>query len=191
MENEKHPSIPVPLVSRLDHLESIMKDLERKQNLAKWGCNSNNSERQRQHLPLNLAAREAYFKGSLLDRVASLENRLFQLCLELESSSTYGNSTETNISRDASSSQGSKKHVSEFSKNPYQPQKHEPGPQVLATSNSSENQGKYWKKVQQRRKQPSPIKQRGKSKINRDEKTCNGGKTRVSSNWPHLKLLGC
>lgn len=70
-----------------------MKDLERKQNLAKWGCNSNNSERQRQHLPLNLAAREAYFKGSLLDRVASLENRLFQVIFNLIFFFNYRNNT--------------------------------------------------------------------------------------------------
>lgn len=30
-------------------------------------------------MPLDLAMREAYFKGSLLDRVTSLEHRLFQV----------------------------------------------------------------------------------------------------------------
>lgn len=54
-----------------------MKNLESKRNTGKWGSSTQAVERQ--YLPLNLAVREAYFKGSLLDRVASLENRLFQV----------------------------------------------------------------------------------------------------------------
>ncbi|KAJ4728689.1 putative Microspore-specific promoter 2 [Melia azedarach] len=183
MENDKHAHHSMPLVSRLDHLESIMKNLESKRNTGKWGSSTQAVERQ--YLPLNLAVREAYFKGSLLDRVASLENRLFQLCLELESSSTSCTS-----SGDASSSlQGSKQEVAcslptFFNHNPKQE------PQVQA--NLSEIQGKHSKVIQQRGKQVGcPIKEKGKSKGNRDDKRSKSEKKRASSNWPHLKMLGC
>ncbi|CAH8311851.1 unnamed protein product [Eruca vesicaria subsp. sativa] len=37
--------------------------------------------------------RKAYFKGSLLDRITALETKLFQICLELESSKASSTST--------------------------------------------------------------------------------------------------
>ncbi|KAK5812978.1 hypothetical protein PVK06_028424 [Gossypium arboreum] len=86
----------MPLVSRLDHLDFIMKYLEGKISLQKG--------MEKARLPLDLAMREAYFKGSLLDRVTSLEHRVFQLCLDLEFSST--SSTSTSTSGYASSSRG-------------------------------------------------------------------------------------
>ncbi|XVF13619.1 hypothetical protein REPUB_Repub08aG0223100 [Reevesia pubescens] len=98
MENGRKSHSSMPLVSRLDHLDFIMKYLEGKRILHKG--------REKECMPLDLAMREAYFKGSLLDRVTSLEHRLFQLCLELESSST--SSTSTSTSGCASSSLGSR-----------------------------------------------------------------------------------
>jgi hypothetical protein len=56
-----------------------MKYLERKQSLAIWGSNGLAQGLERQCVPLDLAAKEAVFKGSLLDRVTSLEHRLFQV----------------------------------------------------------------------------------------------------------------
>jgi hypothetical protein len=52
-----------------------MKYLERKQSCS----NSLGQALERQCVPMDLAAKEADFKGSLLDRVASLEHRLFQV----------------------------------------------------------------------------------------------------------------
>ncbi|GAV87968.1 hypothetical protein CFOL_v3_31392 [Cephalotus follicularis] len=70
--SQSHSSMP--LASRLDHLDFIMKYLERKQEMARWG-----SREDCMPMPLDLALRDAYFKGSFLDRVASLEHRLFQV----------------------------------------------------------------------------------------------------------------
>ncbi|CAI0418581.1 unnamed protein product [Linum tenue] len=91
---------PVPLVSRLDHLDSLMKYLEGKQNSQKGlggggGGGGGEAAKQQTAALLEVAMREAYFKGSLLDRVASLEHRLFQLCLEMESTNTSTSSSQT------------------------------------------------------------------------------------------------
>ncbi|OIV94456.1 hypothetical protein TanjilG_25518 [Lupinus angustifolius] len=79
-----------------------MKYLERKQR-----CGSNVSADKQ---PLDLAKKENYYKGTLLDRVVCLEHRLYQLFLEVDSSSSSlplsRASTET--SGESSSSQGSK-----------------------------------------------------------------------------------
>lgn len=61
-----------------------MKYLERKQNLAKLEGNNGSSagevlKKKKQCMPIDLALKETYFKGSLMDRVAALENRLFQV----------------------------------------------------------------------------------------------------------------
>lgn len=57
-----------------------MKYLERKQKFAKLGSNgSSGAKLKGQCLPTDLDLKETYFKGSLLDRVAALEHRLFQV----------------------------------------------------------------------------------------------------------------
>ncbi|CAN1356897.1 hypothetical protein LINPERPRIM_LOCUS44085 [Linum perenne] len=87
---------PVPIVSRLDHLDSLMKFLEGKQNSQKClngGGTADTAKLQQNAALMEVAMKEAYFKGSLLDRVASLEHRLFQLCMEMESTSTSASSS--------------------------------------------------------------------------------------------------
>jgi hypothetical protein len=66
-----------------------MKYLERKQSLAVWSSSSLAQGLERQCVPLDLAAKEADFKGSLLDRVASLEHRLFQVYIYIFFLSNY------------------------------------------------------------------------------------------------------
>lgn len=61
-----------------------MKYLERKQNLAKLESNNGSSSaggelKKKQCMPVDMALKETHFKGSLMDRVAALENRLFQV----------------------------------------------------------------------------------------------------------------
>lgn len=57
-----------------------LKYLEGKQRLPK--CSMRGTERQ-PAVPLDLAVREAYFKGSLMERVAFLERRLFQVNIHI------------------------------------------------------------------------------------------------------------
>ncbi|XP_010530027.1 PREDICTED: uncharacterized protein LOC104806705 isoform X1 [Tarenaya hassleriana] len=94
MENERHSLSSLPMLARLDHLDFIIKNMEKQENNynPKWR-EIENGVMTRGRPALDTAVRDAYFKGSLLERVAALENRLFQLCMELESSSTSSTST--------------------------------------------------------------------------------------------------
>ncbi|XP_021765470.1 uncharacterized protein LOC110729993 [Chenopodium quinoa] len=75
------------LNSRLDHLDSTIKYLEgRKCSSARWtndgaGLGAVN----RDCIPIDLAVKEAQSKGSILDRITSLEERLIQVCSLIES----------------------------------------------------------------------------------------------------------
>ncbi|XP_048637353.1 uncharacterized protein LOC111198765 [Brassica napus] len=90
MEQQRHSLSSVPMLSRLDHLDFVTNNLERQQNLPKWKGES--SSITRGLIGSGMMVREAYFKGSLLDRIATLDTRLLQICLELESSNASSNS---------------------------------------------------------------------------------------------------
>ncbi|EXB99726.1 hypothetical protein L484_023256 [Morus notabilis] len=102
-----------PLVSRLDRLDFLMKYLERRTKFQ--GLESNNDITANFYggvvdrngcIPMDLALKEVQFKGSLVDRVAALESRLFQLCLDIESSGTSrasSSGTSSQTSGDTSS----------------------------------------------------------------------------------------
>ncbi|KAL5724366.1 hypothetical protein ACHQM5_007637 [Ranunculus cassubicifolius] len=100
----------MPVHSRMDRLDSLIKYLEEKQNSSGWGrgmgMNSNHGV-QKQGMPIDLAVRDIHTKGSILDRVALLENRLFQLCLEIEASSSTSRSYAAHTSDNTSDRQGS------------------------------------------------------------------------------------
>ncbi|KAL0693306.1 hypothetical protein Bca4012_060486 [Brassica carinata] len=91
MEQQRHSLSSLPMLSRLEHLDFVLKNLERQQTLPKWKDESTSTTRGL--IDRGTAVREAYFKGSLLDRIAALETRLFQICLELESGSASSTST--------------------------------------------------------------------------------------------------
>ncbi|GAB4857826.1 hypothetical protein Ancab_015731 [Ancistrocladus abbreviatus] len=80
-------SISMPLVSRLDRLESLMNLLEDQKSVLRRGASSTNTfhASEKKCIPMGLAVKEAECKGSLLDRVEALEDRLVQLCVQLES----------------------------------------------------------------------------------------------------------
>ncbi|KAE8676966.1 Mitochondrial substrate carrier family protein isoform 1 [Hibiscus syriacus] len=169
----------MPLVSRLDHLDFMMKYLEGKISLQKG--------MEKACLPLDLAMREAYFKGSLLDRVTSLEHRLFQLCLDLESSSTL--STLTSTSGYASSSQGSRaqpipRSIPTFA-NSNKLRKEEARLPLLSRS---QIQGESETMLPQKKKDLNPLKHKRSSK---KEIICSNSGKKVSPNWSHWKILGC
>ncbi|XWS62145.1 hypothetical protein CRYUN_Cryun07bG0185800 [Craigia yunnanensis] len=181
MENGRRSQTSIPLVSRLDHLDFIMKYLEGKRSLQKG--------MEKECKPLDLAMREAYFKGSLLDRVTSLEHRLFQLCLELESSST--SSTSTSTSGCASSSLGSKgqpisRSLPTFT-NSNQAHK-QASHQVLFTRSEIQEESET---MLQKKKDPNLLKQKaGNKKSSKIAKVSKSGK-KVPPKWSHWKILGC
>ncbi|KAB1220792.1 hypothetical protein CJ030_MR3G027892 [Morella rubra] len=199
MENGRRQSYSsMPLVSRLDHLDFTMKYLERKQSTPIWGSNSLGPAGvlQGQPLPMELAVKEAASKGSLLDRVSSLEHRLCQLCLsETHSSSTSSSSSRVSAQTlgDTCSGQGFKVGESSASlpafNNPILlPDKlmsHE-------TVKRLEIQGKRQRTLMKELKPASlPKQRRGSSGSNKDKKTCQNRKKGIAPNWPRLKLLGC
>uniref|UniRef100_A0A7N0UVM4 Uncharacterized protein n=1 Tax=Kalanchoe fedtschenkoi TaxID=63787 RepID=A0A7N0UVM4_KALFE len=95
--DEKQRSVAIlPLLSRIDRLETAMRRLEMKQSSSPSGCSTANtafspssgvtSEHQLPvALDLDVALKETSFKGALLERIKTLENRLFQLRLRVES----------------------------------------------------------------------------------------------------------
>ncbi|KAF6174226.1 hypothetical protein GIB67_033758 [Kingdonia uniflora] len=103
MEKENNlqvSSSPMPIISRLDRLDHLMQYLEEKQNLsrrcneASLGWTEDDVPDKQQCKPLSSALDEVHLKGTLMERVAMLENRFVQLNLEME---------EGNISRSSSS----------------------------------------------------------------------------------------
>ncbi|XVE57449.1 hypothetical protein DITRI_Ditri04bG0091600 [Diplodiscus trichospermus] len=140
-------------------------------------------------IPLDVAIREAYFKGSLLDRVTYLERRLFQLCLELESSST--SSTSTSTSGCASTSLGSRgqpisRSLPTFT-NSKQAYKQE-SRQVQFTMPEIQERSEIMLK---KKKDPYPHKQQGGNKnSSKKEKISKSGK-KASPKWSHWNILGC
>ncbi|KAJ6703951.1 hypothetical protein OIU85_029842 [Salix viminalis] len=184
MEAARHSHSSMPLVSRLDHLDFAMKYLEGKQHLPKWRGNCSVGGAGRQSMTMDLAVKEAYLKGSLMDRVACLEHRLFQLCLELDSSSTSATSSRT--SGYASSGQGLPTFTLATFNNPNRGESLDNASRVaLQAREKSQMQ-------EQERKHSKSTKQKlGKNRADKDEKKCKSGKKKVTPKWPRLKLLGC
>ncbi|KAG4992191.1 hypothetical protein AAZX31_09G186100 [Glycine max] len=189
MDDPKLPShgSSISLIARLDHLEFIMKYLERKQ---RYGSNVP-ADKDKQSL--DLSTKEAFFKGTLLDRVASLEHRLFKLYVEMDSSGSSlplsHDSTQT--SGESSSSQGSKREICysfpTFNNLPNN------GDKGLVPIKTPEISLEKCESEKQEIKNSCPPKQQVvKNRSKKNEKKCKVEKKRVSPvSWPHLKLLGC
>ncbi|XP_057448622.1 uncharacterized protein LOC130740130 [Lotus japonicus] len=169
-----------------------MKYLERKQR-----CGGINVPAAAEKQSSDSEIKEAYFKGTLLDRVASLEHRLFQLCVEVDSSgSSYPLSrASTRTSGESSSSQGSKGEISysfpTFNNLPNHgdkgiPQNH--NNKTLEFQEKSEN-------LQHQKKNPCPDPKKQvvvKNRAKKNEKKPKSAKKQIApTSWPHLKLLGC
>ncbi|KAK2373985.1 microspore-specific promoter [Trifolium repens] len=191
MEDPKLPSndsSSIPLIARLDHLEFIMKYLERKQR-----CGSNAV------VTANDKQSAEYFKGTLLERVASLENRLFQLCVEMDSSGSSNplSRASTIASGESSSSQGSKGGEISYSFPTFNNVQNQNGDNEIMPQNHNNTYKEKAEIVQAHTKNScSTNKQQqvvvAKNKGKKSEKKRKGEKKTVPPiSWPHLKLLGC
>ncbi|CAL0331577.1 unnamed protein product [Lupinus luteus] len=175
----------IPLIARLDHLEFTMKYLERKQR-----CGSNVPADKE---PLDLAKKENYYKGTLLDRVACLEHRLYQLFLEVDSSSSSLplSRAPAETCEESSSSQGSKGET--FYSFPTFNNLPNYGDKGMSQNHNQkmELQEKP-ETVQQQMEKPSLPQQQVKNKPKKSNGLHKGGKKQNPRiTWPHLKLLGC
>ncbi|ESQ39828.1 hypothetical protein EUTSA_v10001038mg [Eutrema salsugineum] len=186
MEQQRHSLSSLPMLSRLDHLDFVIKNLERQQNLPKWKDES--AATTRALIDRGTAVREAYFKGSLLDRIAALETRLFQICLELESSSA--SSTSTGGSGETSSQRIKKdltKALPIFTSNinPFHiPLQHPKDPREMEDKIEEEKEEEI--------NIEKPLLETKKEKKDANE-TCKPKKKKTKSpkKWSRLNLLGC
>ncbi|XP_013610757.1 PREDICTED: uncharacterized protein LOC106317493 [Brassica oleracea var. oleracea] len=186
MEQQRDSLSSLPMLSRLEHLDFVIKNLERQQNLPKWKDESASTTRGL--IDRGAAVREAYFKGSLLDRIAALETRLFQICLELESSSA--SSTSTGGSGETSSQRIKRdltKTLPIFSSNinPFHiPLQHSLDPR--------ETEEKIEEEEKEEEEEVINIEKPSLEKKDANE-TCkpNKKKTKSSKKWSWFNLLGC
>ncbi|XP_050264238.1 uncharacterized protein LOC126708489 [Quercus robur] len=193
MEGGRQSYFSMPLASRLDRLDFLMKYLERKQNLQTWDRNSLALGLERQCVPVDLAVKEADSKGSLLDRVAALEHRLFQLCLEKQSSNISSSSSlASTLTPGYTSSQGCK---GEPSNSLPTFNNHIHGDRLISKVGfyRHEIQGKPHRVPKNLKHASLPKQHIGNSRPTntKDEKACKSQKKGISPNWPRLKMLGC
>ncbi|XP_038888525.1 uncharacterized protein LOC120078343 [Benincasa hispida] len=186
-------SSSMTLFSRLDHLDFVMKDLEKKQRLGRFGGSNLEEGMEKRCISLDVALKDTYFKGSLLDRVATLENRLFQLCLEMDSgnSSNPSSLTSSQTSVEICSSSSPKQFCRGQPSSSY-PTFHYPN--HGRTSQISQIQEKP-QRQQQKKMQESLSKGQevGKTRTEKDEVgSCKNVKKGIPSlKWPHLRMFGC
>ncbi|KAL5099985.1 hypothetical protein RYX36_004312 [Vicia faba] len=135
-----------------------------------------------------------------MDRVACLENRLFQLCVEMDSSGSSNplSAASTQASRESSSSQGSKGEISysfpTFNNVPNHNGNKEIMPQIHNNTTQFKEKSEIVEEAQTKSTCSSNKKQVvvAKNKEKKSEKKSKGEKKTVPSiSWPHLKLLGC
>ncbi|XP_034673341.1 uncharacterized protein LOC117904699 isoform X1 [Vitis riparia] len=186
MGDRRKPLSCMPLFSRVDRLDSTMKYLEGKQNLME-------EKGEKQCIPMDLAVREAQFKGSLLDRITWLEQRLHKLSMQLETrSKQQPHPSRMQTAGETSSRHGPKKELS-CSFPVFSTRNHNHGHKQTSQFHVPrfEYQGKS-DRGQQRQKHPSTLKQQvgKKNRTNKEDKTSKSGK-RMPPNWPHFKMLGC
>ncbi|CAN8267265.1 unnamed protein product [Cochlearia groenlandica] len=185
MEQQRQTLSSLPMLSRLDHLDFVIKNLEKQQNLAKW--RDENASTKQGLIDRGTATRETYFKGSLLDRIADLEIRLFQICMELESSgessTSSGGSGETpsqRIKRDLTKTLPIfNNNINPFHtplKNPQDPKETR---EIIEEEEEIDNE--------------EPLLRKKKKKKDSNNETCKPKKmeTKSPKKWYRFNLLGC
>ncbi|KAF3440913.1 hypothetical protein FNV43_RR19199 [Rhamnella rubrinervis] len=90
----------IPILPRVDRLDVLLQFLEEKQSLPmsarhSWSPVLRNMKLENQYKTLSSAIEEVHHKGTLLERVAMLENRVLQLCQEMDVGNASGSSSST------------------------------------------------------------------------------------------------
>ncbi|KAI7739834.1 hypothetical protein M8C21_002102 [Ambrosia artemisiifolia] len=161
----------LPLLSKPDRMETFMRHIIRNPNISKWRKNN-------EFVPLKTTVMETNNKGYYLDRIESLEDRLIQLSLEIETRRA------SRTSATGSTHTGAKElPVSSYPvfNNPKSKCKHaSSAADILPVSSGGDLQNESETLEQKQKK----MKKNGdhQKKKNRKKK---------AHNWPHLKLLGC
>ncbi|XP_055805171.1 uncharacterized protein LOC129873988 isoform X2 [Solanum dulcamara] len=88
----KDSASSLPVLPRLDRLDFLLQVLEEKHGMS--GRNKKGEEEYcRSTLSLSTALQEVHHKGTLVDRLTALENRVFKLSLEMEEGNTSRSSS--------------------------------------------------------------------------------------------------
>ncbi|KAK1356556.1 hypothetical protein POM88_049812 [Heracleum sosnowskyi] len=187
----------MPLLSRVDRLDSVIKDVEKKKKKQEESSMWSNGTRRlvarrnsRKGMPLIVATRETNAKGSLMDRIRSLEDRLLQLSREIDQASSKASSSSSTQSTSlwTTSSTSCAQLKSEIPISSY--------PTFHIAHESRLPCHEYFQKnprgPQPRMKNPENGMQQKEGKDYAVEKECiNGKKKKKSPCWQRMKLLGC
>ncbi|KAL8112660.1 hypothetical protein AgCh_020101 [Apium graveolens] len=198
--HQLHSSSFMPLLSRVDRLDSVMKDVEKKKKKKKneefsvWnnGRKLFSRKNSRQGMPLTVATREAGSKGSLMDRIRSLEDRLLQLSQEIDQASSKASSSSSihSTSLWTSSSSSCAQSKSELPVSSYP---------TFHIQESKLQCHEYFQRdlraPRPRMKNPEndiPLPRKlGKVHLHTKEKACLDGMKNRAPCWSRMKLLGC
>ncbi|CAO2819603.1 unnamed protein product [Amaranthus hypochondriacus] len=118
---KSHSSSSMPLISRLDHLDSMVYSLEgKKYSSARWGCDGCapvfGVRTRSESIPLDFAVKEAQSKGSILDRITSLEERLIQVIQEIKQNPIRKTQLEVSTELASQEKKSSRKTTNKFEK---------------------------------------------------------------------------
>ncbi|KAI7738597.1 hypothetical protein M8C21_011458, partial [Ambrosia artemisiifolia] len=83
-QRKKGDTLTVPKKPVKAHIRACMKHITRNPNISRWRCILSFGKKNNECVPLKTPIVEAKIKTDLLDRVESLEDRLIQLSLEIE-----------------------------------------------------------------------------------------------------------
>ncbi|KAK1438442.1 hypothetical protein QVD17_04251 [Tagetes erecta] len=163
----------LPLLSKPDRMESFMKHITRNPNISRWRYIFSFGRKNNVCVPLKTAVVETKTnnKSYLLDRIESLEDRLIQLSLEIETRRTSRASATT------STLSGTRElPVSSYPvfNNPKSKCKLASSSDILPISTGCELQN-----------EPETVERKQK------QTRKNGNKKKKAHSWPHLKILGC
>ncbi|XP_052170311.1 uncharacterized protein LOC127786731 isoform X1 [Diospyros lotus] len=199
-DEERQNYASIPLVSRLDRLDFMMKYIEGKQNIS--SCSSHKLVK-RKCQPVEMAVKEAHSRGSLLDRIAFLEDQLIRnhfkwkakllglkvyvdyceyLQLRLKIESGNQSSKVENSSSHAPKTNLSCSFPTFSNPNPGNSRNHP------VHTKSFDSQGKH-QRQQKRPKQPRSMQQQHCGK--KDGKKSTSVKKGAPPSWTHFKVLGC
>ncbi|KAJ9690452.1 hypothetical protein PVL29_012878 [Vitis rotundifolia] len=99
-EEKQESTSPLPVIPRLDRIDRLLQFLEEKHCSARKQNSSSSAIRQslpedQEFKTLSSALEEVHHKGTLMERVAMLENRVLQLTLQVDEGNTSGSSSST------------------------------------------------------------------------------------------------
>ncbi|KAK9052960.1 hypothetical protein SSX86_029590 [Deinandra increscens subsp. villosa] len=174
-ELQAHTS-SLPLLSKPDRMESFMKHITRNPNISRWRYIFSFGRKNNECVPLKTTVVEANNKSYFLDRIESLEDRLIQLSLEIETRRASRTSATTSTLSGARELPVSSYPV--FN-NPKSKCKHASSSDILPISTGCNLEDES-ETLEEKKKQ---MRKKGDNQKNRKKKK--------SHSWPHLKILGC